>query len=92
MHRPTGPIATLAPGSRGSYDSTAGPIVHFFLEDEPHLTHVNLTVFMAGMAEMLQSGAVRWESGGMVDDIRKVRSIHQKHNRGYVFPYYVPSD
>jgi hypothetical protein len=73
----------------GNGVSTAGPIAHFFVEDEPLITHVNLTIFMASMAETLRSGAVRWESDSMVDDILKVRSIHQRYNRGYDFPYYV---
>jgi hypothetical protein len=74
----------------GKGASTAGPIIHFFLEDEPRVTHTNLTVFLAGMAEALRSGAVWWENDAMVDDIRKVHFIHQKYNRGYSFPYFVP--
>ncbi len=69
--------------------SNAGPVIHFFLQDEPRITHVNLTIFMAGMAEALHSGAVRWNSDAMVEDIQKVHSIHQKFNSGYEFPYYV---
>ncbi len=69
--------------------SNAGPVVHVFLQDEPRVTHVNLTIFMAGMAETLSSGSVRWKSDAMVEDIGKVHSIHQKYNPGYEFPYYV---
>ena len=43
------------------------------------------------MAKALDSGAVRWENGGMVEDIRRLYDIHQKHNRGYPFPYNVPA-
>jgi hypothetical protein len=69
----------------------AGPIVHYFLEDEPRIAYVNLTVFLASMAEALRTGGVRWEDGAMKDDIRKMHSIHQKRNPGYDFPFYVPN-
>ncbi len=69
--------------------SNAGPVVHFFLQDEPRISHVNLTIFIAGMVEALRSGAVRWNSDAMVEDIGKVYSIHQKYNPGYDFPYYI---
>lgn len=74
----------------GKGASTAGPIIHFSLEDEPRITHTNLTSFLAGMAEALRTGAVWWEDDAMVEDIRKVHFIHQKYNRGYNFPYAVP--
>lgn len=70
----------------------AGPIAHYFLEDEPRIIYKNLTVFLANMAEALSSGAIRWENDAMVEDIRKIRAIHQKYNPGYSFPYYVPGD
>lgn len=76
----------------GEGANTAGPIIHYFLEDEPRVTHANLTVFLAGMAEALRSGAVWWENDAMVDDIRKLRFIHKKYNRGYDFPYFLPDD
>ena len=69
----------------------AGPVAHFFLEDEPRITHVNLTVFISTMAETLRSGAVSWVNGAMVEDINEVYRIHQKHNPGYDFPYHVPN-
>jgi hypothetical protein len=69
----------------------AGPVVHYFLEDEPSITHVNLTVFISTMAESLRSGAVSWENDAMVEDIDKVYRIHQEHNPGYDFPYHVPN-
>ena len=69
----------------------AGPVAHFLLEDEPRITHVNLTVFISTMAETLRSGAVSWENDAMVDDINEVYRIHQKHNPGYDFPYHVPN-
>lgn len=72
--------------------TNAGPIIHYFLEDSPRVTYVNLTVFMATMAEALRSGAVRWEDGAMAEDIRRLRAIHQYRNPGYEFPYYVPDD
>lgn len=70
----------------------AGQIVHYFLEDEPRITYVNLTVFLASMAEALRSGGVRWEDDAMKADIGKMHFIHQKFNPGYEFPYYVPDD
>jgi len=68
----------------------AGPIVHYFLEDEPRITYVNLTVFLASMAEALRTGGVRWEGDAMQTDIEEMYSIHRKRNPGYAFPYYVP--
>jgi hypothetical protein len=68
----------------------AGPIVHYFLEDEPRITYVNLTAFLASMAEALRNDVVRWEHGAMTDDIAKMQIIHQEFNPGYAFPYYVP--
>lgn len=73
----------------GKDASNAGPVIHFFLQDEARVTHVNLTIFLAGMAEALHSGAVSWNSDAMVEDIQKVHSIHQNYNPGYEFPYYV---
>ena len=70
--------------------TVAGPIVHFFLEDEARITHVNLAVLLAGMAEAMRTGAVRWRDGAMVDDIRALHRIHQRRNPGYPFPYHVP--
>ena len=69
----------------------AGPIAHYFLEDDPRIVSVNLTVFMAGMAEAMRSNAVQWKDGAMVDDIHQMHSIHQRQNPGYPFPYYVPT-
>ena len=74
----------------GPRSGSSGPVVHFFLEDEPRVTHVNLTTFLATMAEALRSGAVKWKNGAMVEDVRQVYLIHQKHNPGYAFPYHVP--
>jgi len=76
----------------GQDADSAGPIVHYFLEDEPRMVYVNLTAFMASMAEALRSGAVQWDNDAMTDDIREMRAIHQRFNRGYDFPYYVPED
>jgi len=70
----------------------AGPIVHYFLEDKPRITYVNLTVFLASMAEALRGGGVRWRGGAMKDDVGKMFSIHRKFNPGYPFPYYIPDD
>ena len=64
--------------------------MHFFLEDEARITHVNLAVLLAGMAEAMRTGAVRWRDGAMVDDIRALHRIHQRRNPGYPFPYHVP--
>ena len=74
----------------GPRSGTSGPVVHFFLEDEPRVTHVNLTTFLATMAEALHSGAVKWNNDAMVEDVHRVYLIHQKHNPGYAFPYHVP--
>lgn len=76
----------------GKGTHTAGPLVHFFVEDKSRITYVNLTIFLAGMAETLRSGAVQWKNDAMVEDIRKVYLIYQKYNPGYDFPYYVPGD
>ena len=76
----------------GQDSDSAGPIVHYFLEDGPRIVYVNLTVFMASMAEALHSGAVQWENDAMTDDIRKMHVIHQRYNRGYDFPYHVPEN
>ncbi len=69
---------------------SAGPIVHYFVEDAPRITNINLTVFLASMAEALRSGAMQWKNDAMAEDIQKMHAIHQKYNRGYEFPYFVP--
>jgi len=74
----------------GPESKLAGPVVHMFVEDEPRITYTNITTFLTTMAEILSAGAVSWREGGMVDHIGMVYEIHQKHNRGYPFPYYVP--
>lgn len=71
---------------------SAGPIAHYFLEDGPRIVSVNLTVFMTSMAEAFSSSAIQWKNSAMVEDIHQVHSIHQRHNPGYEFPYYVPSE
>ena len=73
----------------GPKAGSAGPIAHYFLEDGGRIVSVNLTVFMASMAEAFQSGAIQWKNEGMVEDIQQVHSIHQRNNPGYEFPYYV---
>jgi len=70
--------------------NSAGPIVHYFLEDEARITYVNLTVFVASIAEALRNDAVRWENDAMTNDFGKMKVIHQKFNPGYAFPYHVP--
>lgn len=67
----------------------AGPVLHYFLEDTPRITHVNLTTLISHQAEVLETGAVTWRKGGMVEDVQAVYRIHQHHNPGYPFPYYV---
>ena len=76
----------------GEGADNAGPVAHFFLEDEARITHTNLTMFLASMAEAFDTGAIRWENEGMAEDLRQVYRIHQKHNPGYSFPYYVPEE
>lgn len=76
----------------GAESKSAGPIVHFFLEDGPRVTYTNITTFLSTMAEALNSGAVSWQNGAMIEDINKMHRIHQKYNNGLQFPYYVPKD
>jgi len=61
-----------------------------------HWTIVILVAFQfltgPGMAEAFETGAIRWENEAMLEDLRQVYSIHQKHNPGYSFPYYVPEE
>jgi hypothetical protein len=70
---------------------TAGPVVHFFLEDGPRITHVNLTTFMSGVARAMHEGAISWSDGGMVVDEQALYRIHQELNPGYPYPYHVPA-
>lgn len=77
--------AYCGPGSK-----TAGPVVHFFLEQGAVISYANLTTFLASMAEALQSGAVSWKNAAMVENVSEIYRIHQKHNPGYPFPYHVP--
>lgn len=74
----------------GPRTTRAGPVVHFFVEDEPRIAYVNLTTFIATMAQALRSGAVSWKDGAMAEDIGELRRLHQEHNPGYPFPYHVP--
>lgn len=74
----------------GPMSGKSGPVAHFFLEDEAKITYTNITTFLSTMAEALRSGAVSWKDEAMVDDINKIYRIHQKHNHGLEFPYYVP--
>ncbi len=76
----------------GASSEIAGPVIHYFLEDGARVTAINLTTFMASMAQALEREAVRWIDGGMVEDIRQIEAIHRAHNPGYEFPYYVPDD
>ncbi|MBT8398890.1 MAG: hypothetical protein KJO98_00300 [Rhodothermia bacterium] len=73
----------------GGDGRVAGPVLHYSLEDEARMTHVNLTTLVSQMAEALVEEAVVWENGGMSEDIQAVYRIHQQHNPGYPFPYYV---
>jgi len=70
----------------------AGPIVHFFLEEEPIISNTNLTTYLVTMAEALNSGAVTWKNGAMVEDIGAIHRIYRKHNSNTRFLYYVPKD
>jgi hypothetical protein len=76
----------------GPEAGSAGPIAHYFLEDGGRIVSVNLTVFMANVAEAMRIGAVQWKNGAMVDDIQQMYSIHQTNNPGYEFPYYVAAE
>jgi cell wall assembly regulator SMI1 len=79
-------------GYCGKGSNTAGPIINFFLEEGATITYINITTFLASMAEAMRTGAVSWEDGAMTDDIHEVLRIHQKYNQGYQFPYYVPDN
>ena len=74
----------------GSKTRESGPVVHYFLEDEARVTAINLTTFIASMAEAFESGVISWSNGGMKEDIHRLREIHTRHNPGFDFPYYVP--
>ncbi len=75
----------------GSEEVSAGPVVHFFLEDDPKVAYTNLTAMMATMAEVFASGAVTWdaEKRTISDDVKAIARIHATHNPGIAFPYYV---
>jgi hypothetical protein len=75
----------------GTSGTVAAPIVHLTFEDEPHVTYVNLTSFVVTMAQAMSEKAVRWEDGGMFEDIHALERIHRLQNPGYAFPYYVPA-
>lgn len=72
----------------GDEDGRTGPMVHVFVEDQPRLVAINVTTFMAMMAEVFEQGAVTWEEGSMVEVIGQVKAIHQAHNPGMAFPYF----
>lgn len=76
----------------GEGATTAGPVVHVFVEDEPRVAYTNLSTLVSTMSEAFRTNAVTWDAdaGAMVDDIRQIRVIHQRHNHGCPFPYYVP--
>lgn len=74
----------------GAGSPLAGPVVHYFLEDSPRIVAVNLTAFMTMMAQAMETGALRWEDGAMVEDIHALSALHQRHNPGHPFPYHVP--
>lgn len=72
----------------------SGPVVHYFIEDEPRIAYVNLTTLFVTMAEVFESGAVMWDEDrrAMTEDIAAISRVHQKHNAGYSFPYHVDDD
>ncbi len=74
----------------GPEPRTSGPIVHFFIEQDPIITHVNLTTFLAARAEAFRSRVVRWEDAAMVENVRELSRIHERFNEGYPFPYALP--
>ena len=76
----------------GAQSKSAGPIVHFFLEDGPRVTYTNITTLLSTMAEALNSGAVSWQNGAMIEEINRIYLIHQEYNSGLQFPYHVPKD
>lgn len=73
----------------GEGANKAGAIVHYFLEDEPRIAYVNLTAFLASMADGLRSGGIHWQGGATKDDIWKMYLVYQKRNPGYGFAYNV---
>lgn len=76
----------------GPEETAAAPIVHLSFEDEPRVTHINLTTFVMTMAQAMGQDAVRWEGDVMVEDIHELHRIYLQHNPGYDFPYYVPPE
>jgi hypothetical protein len=76
----------------GDDETVAAPVIHLSFEDEPRVTHINLTTFVVTMAQALGEKALRWEDGAMVEDIHELHRIHLQHNPGYDFPYYVPTE
>ncbi len=74
----------------GAEPRPAGPIVHFFIEQDPIITHVNLTTLLAATAEAFRNRVVRWEDAAMVENVRELSRIHERFNEGYPFPYALP--
>ncbi len=75
----------------GPRSRRAGPLVHYFIEDEPRVAYANLTTYLETQAAALDSGAVSWRDGAMHDDIGAISRLHRQHNPGLPFPYHVPS-
>lgn len=75
----------------GPRSRRAGPLVHYFIEDEPRVAYVNLMTYLETQAAALDSGAVSWRDGAMHDDIGAISRLHRRHNPGLAFPYYVPA-
>ncbi|MDX1545833.1 MAG: SMI1/KNR4 family protein [Rhodothermales bacterium] len=74
----------------GAAGLLASPVVHYFIEDEPRVSHTNLTAYMQTMAAATREGALTWKDGWWEDDPRRLSRIHAALNPGLGFPYYVP--
>lgn len=74
----------------GATGLLASPVVHYFIEDEPNVSHTNLTAYMQTMAAAMKEGALTWGDAWWEDDPRHLARIHAALNSGLGFPYYVP--
>ena len=72
-------------------ERAASPLMHYFTESGPTPAYVNLTTFFATAVQSMSDGAVYMtgKPPRMECDIRRVSEIHQLHNPGLPFPYYV---
>ena len=65
----------------------ASPVIFYFVEDEPRVAYVNLTRYMATMAEAMEKGALTWDGIGWKEDDFLFQEIYSKLNPSTKFPY-----